>query len=234
MAEKKIPPGTAGQQVISALTRIREAQKLSYAELAKKLEAIGRPIPPLGLRRIERGDRRVDAEDLLALARALDVPPILLLFPVGIADSVQTPLGEGEVSTWDAARWFMGEGPFPSSLSGDEWAQRYGRGELDPSTGLHEWYEDPETGWRAGATPIRLMRRHEQQVKEYFAIPRLLRGSAEDSEVRSFLEAHFKDMVDAMQSAVERQILATRNEIRRLGFAPPRLPGDMAHLDPKG
>ena len=53
--------------------RVRTAQRLGYAELARNLAKVGRPIPELGLRRIERGERRVDFDDLLALSYVLKI-----------------------------------------------------------------------------------------------------------------------------------------------------------------
>jgi transcriptional regulator with XRE-family HTH domain len=50
-------------------------------ELSEKMSDIGRPIPPLGLHRIENGERRVDVDDLMALAVALKVSPVTLLMP---------------------------------------------------------------------------------------------------------------------------------------------------------
>jgi transcriptional regulator with XRE-family HTH domain len=68
------------------------------------------PIPDLGLRRIESGDRRVDADDLMALAVALDVSPVTLLMPAGVdmPDPVQvTGLGEpaAAIGVW---AWIQG------------------------------------------------------------------------------------------------------------------------------
>jgi hypothetical protein len=60
---------------------LRETQNLGYTKLASILEEMGRPIPELGLRRIESGDRRVDVDDLMALAMALGVSPVTLLMP---------------------------------------------------------------------------------------------------------------------------------------------------------
>jgi len=48
---------------------------MSYAELSRRLTEQGRPIAALGLRRIEAGERRVDADDLVALASVLEVDP---------------------------------------------------------------------------------------------------------------------------------------------------------------
>ncbi|WP_433608717.1 helix-turn-helix domain-containing protein [Prescottella agglutinans] len=82
MAEKKNPLGPTGQNVASNLRRLREDANLTYAELGRRLEAVGRPIPTLGLRKIESFERRVDADDLVALALALDISPVTLLMPI--------------------------------------------------------------------------------------------------------------------------------------------------------
>src|ERR1700682_3199392 len=80
-AEKRNPLGPTGETVRANIQRLREARNLGYAKLYRKLEEIGRPIPELGLRRIESGTRRVDVDDLMALAAALDVSPATLLMP---------------------------------------------------------------------------------------------------------------------------------------------------------
>jgi hypothetical protein len=80
MAEKRNPLGPTGETVRANIQRLRAAQNLGYTKLARILdEEIGRSIPELGLRRIESGDRRVDVDDLMALAVALGVSPITLL-----------------------------------------------------------------------------------------------------------------------------------------------------------
>jgi 8-oxo-dGTP diphosphatase len=71
--------GPVGGYVIRGLSRLRG--RLTYKELSDRLDQLGRPIPTLGLSRIERGNRRVDADDLIALAIALDVSPVELLLP---------------------------------------------------------------------------------------------------------------------------------------------------------
>ncbi|OBJ43113.1 hypothetical protein A5621_00880 [Mycobacterium colombiense] len=79
--EKRIQLGPTGETVRANIQRLRQAQNLGYTKLARVLEEIGRPIPDLGLRRIEAGDRRVDVDDLMALAVALGVSPVTLLMP---------------------------------------------------------------------------------------------------------------------------------------------------------
>jgi transcriptional regulator with XRE-family HTH domain len=76
---KKNPLGPTGERVQANVAHIRGDRGLKYTELSDRLEALGRAIPVLGLSRIERGERRVDADDLVALAIALGVTPNRLL-----------------------------------------------------------------------------------------------------------------------------------------------------------
>lgn len=69
---------------------LRQAHGLTYRELAVQLAKAGRPIPELGLSRLERGERRIDVDDLVALAQVLGVTPQELLF----TDAVVTMAAE--------------------------------------------------------------------------------------------------------------------------------------------
>lgn len=75
--------GPLGRNLIANVDRLRQERGLSWRRLSAALEATGRPIPPLGLTRMARGERRMDVDDLAALARVLDVPPAVLLAPPG-------------------------------------------------------------------------------------------------------------------------------------------------------
>lgn len=79
--------GPAGQQVACNVKRIREERRLTYVELSERLAGAGRDIPVLGLRRIERGERRVDVDDLIAIASVFGVRPELLWAPAGDCDT---------------------------------------------------------------------------------------------------------------------------------------------------
>ncbi|WP_199286723.1 helix-turn-helix domain-containing protein [Nocardioides houyundeii] len=84
---------------------------LSYAEVSRELARRGHKIPPLGLRRIEAGERRVDVDDLVALALVLDVNPSALLFPRELGSSVGCAL-TGYPESWLDTRmvWQWGNG----------------------------------------------------------------------------------------------------------------------------
>jgi transcriptional regulator with XRE-family HTH domain len=81
--------GPSSQQVVDNVKRLREGRGWSLPRLSQELTKVGRPILPTGLHRLENGKRRVDADDLVALAVALDVSPITLLMPFRATGTVQ-------------------------------------------------------------------------------------------------------------------------------------------------
>jgi transcriptional regulator with XRE-family HTH domain len=85
MGTRAIELGPAGHTVAKQIRRIREMDRLSLQELSERLEEFGRPIVPSGLSKIELGHRRVDVDDLVALATALRTTPNDLLYGPGAA-----------------------------------------------------------------------------------------------------------------------------------------------------
>lgn len=75
--------GPTGRTVGENIARVRRSQQMSLQQLEERLESMGRRISLSGLSKIERGERRVDADDLMVLAIALDVAPTSLLLPQG-------------------------------------------------------------------------------------------------------------------------------------------------------
>src|SRR5206468_1120492 len=114
------------------------------------------PIPVLGLRRIERGERRVDLDELVALAKALGVPPLWLVLPVGVVE--RTEILPGVVrDTWEAAQWFTGEAPLTTEpiFGADGKTVGYTQSSAD----FNEWH--------AGARPLELAREHERRLTAF-------------------------------------------------------------------
>lgn len=110
MAGRKSELGPTGRNVKAAVKRFREARRLSYAELSRKLAGLGREIPPLGLRRMESetDDRRVDVDDLVALALALGVSPLALLLPTEAAAVLPNGKKYPAEQIW---KWATGQHP---------------------------------------------------------------------------------------------------------------------------
>ncbi|WP_409473121.1 helix-turn-helix domain-containing protein [Streptomyces sp. HC307] len=98
------------------VARIREARGMTKKQLADRTEELGRPIPPLGVSRIEAGTRRVDVDDLAALAVALRVSPITLLLPwTDRFDDAVEVTAAGTVQA--AVAWSWADGHLPANPS---------------------------------------------------------------------------------------------------------------------
>ena len=102
--------GQTGRYVARNVARIRSAQGLSTMRLATMLVGAGRTIAPTAITRIESGERRVDVDDLVALAAALNVNPSALLLPP-TADGEVDVTGAGAVQAEEAWAWMDGERP---------------------------------------------------------------------------------------------------------------------------
>lgn len=107
--EQKNPLGPTGNQVSRNIERLRTARGMSKKDLADATRRLGRAIPPLGISRIETGTRRVDADDLVALALALNVSPLTILLPPASSDAPVDLTDTYQVGEWAAWQWGMGE-----------------------------------------------------------------------------------------------------------------------------
>lgn len=117
MSDKKNPLGPTGEIVRRNVARLRGG--MQYKELAERLVEIGRPIPALGLRRIEAGERRVDADDLVALAVAFGVSPLTLLLPADGAYELASPMtGVPDRDVAHNTQWLWALGKEPLAIPG--------------------------------------------------------------------------------------------------------------------
>ncbi|MGW1071525.1 helix-turn-helix domain-containing protein [Streptomyces sp. NPDC002537] len=74
--------GPVGDIVRRNVRRLRAERRLTTERLAEHLrQHTGRSIPASGITRLEGGQRRVDVDDLVALATVLGVTPAQLLEP---------------------------------------------------------------------------------------------------------------------------------------------------------
>jgi transcriptional regulator with XRE-family HTH domain len=116
--------GPTGQTVARNLARLRSARGLSTYDLSRLLTKASRPIAPSAITRIEGGIRKVDVDDLMALAVALRVSPTALLMPPTVdPDEAVNITGEGEISADVAWEWTLGERPLsiPADDDGEVW-----------------------------------------------------------------------------------------------------------------
>jgi len=101
--------GPAGEVLATNIHRVRTAQRLGYAELSRLLSDVGRPIPELGLRRIELGDRRVDFDDLVALCYVLKIAPVDLIVDKDATTEPYPLIPSREFESESVREWIRGE-----------------------------------------------------------------------------------------------------------------------------
>lgn len=112
--------GPTGARLMENLKRLRESLPLTTEQLADRVTNVyGRPMRANTITKIEKGQRRVDVDDLMALALALETRPDALLLPPTIADD-HLQLTEEKVTTaFSAWRWVNGAEPL-SLPEGDD------------------------------------------------------------------------------------------------------------------
>jgi transcriptional regulator with XRE-family HTH domain len=109
---------TTSERVAANVAVLRGRRGLSVRTLSARLGGLGHPILPSGITKIENGSRRVDVEDLLALAVALDVSPVTLLMPHEPTDEGVALTPAVTASAQAAWRWAVGEQPLVRSGGG--------------------------------------------------------------------------------------------------------------------
>ncbi len=114
MPSAPIERGEPSRAVAANVRAVRERRRLGQQQLSDLLAGLGRPIPPTALSKVEAGERRVDADDLVALAVALNVSPTRLLLPDGAADDqveLTPALSVDAAAAWE---WATDRAPLPT------------------------------------------------------------------------------------------------------------------------
>ncbi|WP_141746824.1 helix-turn-helix domain-containing protein [Streptomyces agglomeratus] len=120
MTTGRIELGATGRYVAANVKRLRAARGMSLRALSEALDGVGRKLSQDAINKIENGAeegttrqiRRVDTDDLVALAVVFGVSPAALLLP--LTDSDQAPVevtGGGGVPALEAWDWANGRRP---------------------------------------------------------------------------------------------------------------------------
>ncbi len=188
------------------LAHWRKEKGFSLAELAARMGQLGMPLNLNGINKIERGARGVDLDELVVLARALDVPPLLLIFPIGRQQTVEVLPGV-HAPAWPAALWFTGEELFPG--------ERYGEN------------NSPIEDFRAQDEAIESWRKWRKRADDH----RAAAARTDDPKTRAdrLKQAELSD--DTLDKIIERDLRLIREHIRGWGLDPGKLPAELAHID---
>jgi transcriptional regulator with XRE-family HTH domain len=113
MANRRMLHGATASRVAANIRELRRERGLDLAALSDLLARRGHAVGINTLSKMERGTRRVDVDDLMALALALDVTPNRLLLSKTADDEILALPGNARVSTASAWAWAAGDSPLP-------------------------------------------------------------------------------------------------------------------------
>jgi transcriptional regulator with XRE-family HTH domain len=105
------------RSVAAEIKRQRKAKTPSWSalKLSEECARLGLDLPRSTLADLENGRRsHLGVAELLVIARALDIAPALLLFPVGHAKEAEVLPGDVR-APFRAVQWFGGEAPYPAA-----------------------------------------------------------------------------------------------------------------------
>ncbi len=102
--------------VVAGIKAYREQRGWKVQELADRCTELGYPMRRTTLSNLESGLRKsITLHEVLIIAVALGVPPVMLIFPGLPTEPVEYRPGV-TIESWPAARWFTGEYGDPSGL----------------------------------------------------------------------------------------------------------------------
>lgn len=117
---------TVGQVVAERVRHYRSERGWTQEQLADEMGQLGYPINRATLAKLENGGTRaanVPLAEVLALAAALDVPPVLLFVPLGSNEDVAV-VPKARLHPFYVFRWVIGEVPFAIRRQGENRARR--------------------------------------------------------------------------------------------------------------
>lgn len=109
MGTNAVNKGPVAEAVAANVRAVREARGLSQQQLAGGVAELGRPMQATTIAKIEGGDRRVDVDDLVALALALNVSPARLLVGDQPQDEEVRLAADVSVPAWRAWHWAVAD-----------------------------------------------------------------------------------------------------------------------------
>lgn len=219
--------------VAERITHWRKERGWNRERLAKECARLGHPeITHATLTNIESGRRHPDGtrrravtiDELMVIAYALDVPPILL---IGKLESRGTPFLQDEtVPTHMLIAWFSGEHPFPTGIP------------TEKTTESQALYQET-------LPPLKMLRDHQGLVdshirlsmaltetatekEAFFATPETPHSQAKLSMILSTEDHFLREIYYAEKALVE-----LRDKMRSIDLPPPVLPPIMGHLEEK-
>lgn len=115
MAERPGTRGPVGDRVAENIRRERTGQHLTLSDVAHACAKAGHPMHISTLSKIEKSERRVSVDDLVALAWVLNISPNDLLFGDGTRSRTVALSATTRISRDRLRRWLSTEPPSAGS-----------------------------------------------------------------------------------------------------------------------
>lgn len=113
MGTRAVERGPTSERVAANVKAVRVERRLTLGQLAERMTELGRPVLKSGLSKLEQGQRRVDVDELVALALALEVTPNRLLLdavaddePIRLTEAYET--NRAQAWAWSCGEWVEG------------------------------------------------------------------------------------------------------------------------------
>jgi transcriptional regulator with XRE-family HTH domain len=98
------------------IAEARKRAKITGKQLADRTIELGYPIPHATIANIENGRREsLTVQELAVLARALAVPPVMLMYDTDPGPELVEVLPERHVTPFQATEWYTGEAALPEA-----------------------------------------------------------------------------------------------------------------------
>lgn len=179
-------------------------QGITAQALADRCTALGMPMDRTVIAKLEKGTRQtITVGEVIVFARALEVPPVALLFDLGNPETVEVLPGK-DADSWSALKWFTGE----ASRLPDE---------------------QPSPQAESGAEAVRLFRRHDQLVTDWRNNHSNLQQLIDSTPGRP--DGHLARLAAEAINRIAEAIKAVRGDMRSLGLTPPDLAPDLAYIE---
>lgn len=153
MARKSIEAGPSGRTVAANIARFRGLRGLSLSALSARMAEVGRPMSVSGISSMENQQRRVDVDDLVAFAAALDVSPASLLMPHVTASDTADP-DDPSLVPEVLVRTSAEPAEHPTVTAGQFWSWLTAESPLREPMLLDERDEIAVEAWRRDHVPV--------------------------------------------------------------------------------
>lgn len=191
-----------GREVARAREQLvdERGRRLSAQALADRCAELGHPLDRSVIAKLEKGIRQtVSVADLLVLAKALELPPLALVFAVGYEEETEVLPGRSEHPV-TALRWASGEGVLPPRGDTDKGVQR-------------RWYETALFKIRHLLKSEETVRYNKQRASEHWQRA----AAAESDEAREAYERMARN-ADEQVSGQEALLERWRQEMEDKGL----------------